>query len=197
MSEETSLGHLLRADVHRITGRMSLPDVVWQSVRGEAFRYNLALRLAGAAQGPVSRLLGRLWLRRQRLRLGINIPATTRVGPGLLIGHPGGIVVNAATVLGRDCNVSHNVTIGVSRGKRSGVPRIGDRVYFGPGAVVFGDITIGNDVAIGANAVVTTDVPDGMTAVGSPCRIIGGGSGDYIRLTTGQVVGGGDDVSDQ
>lgn len=93
-------------------------------------------------------------------------------------------MVNAATTIGPDCNLSHNVTIGVSRGRRiPGVPTIGRRVYIGPGAVLIGAITVGDNAAIGANAVVTRDVPAGATARGNPAQVIlGAGSGDYVHL---------------
>lgn len=172
---------LMLADVHRITGRRSRADVLRQFAIGETYRYNVALRLAGAARGRVPTLLARLWLRRLRRRLGINIPYSTTVGPGLLIGHAGGIVVNAAAVIGSDCNISHGVTIGVARGRSAGVPRIGNRVYIGPGAVLVGAIEIGDDVAVGANAVVTKSVAAGMTAVGNPAETRPGGSSDYVN----------------
>jgi len=76
---------------------------------------------------------------------GIEIPRQTRIGPGLYIGHFGGIVVNPSAVLGRNCTLSQGVTIGVSgSGDRMGVPVIGDDVYIAPGARVFGPIRIGN-----------------------------------------------------
>lgn len=175
------LGELLLADAYRITGRRSWSDVAKQSLLGETFRYCLAYRVAGSARSQPGRFVSRLWVRRQRQRLGINIPGPTRIGPGLLIGHAGGIVVNAAVTIGANCNISHQVTIGVSRGRNGGTPVIGDRVYIGPGAVIIGNVTIGNDVAIGANAVVTRDVPPGHTAVGNPAIVREGGSRDYIN----------------
>lgn len=104
---------------------------------------------------------------------GIQLPPAATVGPGLYIGHFGGVIVSGYAVLGRRCNLSQGVTIGAStqKGKR-GAPRIGDRVYIAAGAKVFGPIRIGDDVAIGANAVVNVDVPDHVTAVGIPARIV-------------------------
>jgi serine O-acetyltransferase len=64
-----------------------------------------------------------------------------------------------------------------------GCPKIGDRVFIGPGAKIFGAITIGNDVAIGANAVVTKNLPDEAVAVGIPAKVVNlNGSKDYIIL---------------
>jgi serine O-acetyltransferase len=100
---------------------------------------------------------------------GIAIPRATRIGPGLYIGHFGGIVVSSRAVIGRNCNLSQNITIGVSgEGSKRGAPVIGDNVYIAPGARVFGGITIGNNVKIGANAVVHKDLPDNTIAVLDP-----------------------------
>lgn len=169
------------ADTYRVTGRKSWTDVARQLVVGETTGYVVAFRLASAARSAPVKFLTRLWLRVQRRRHGINLPWATQVGPGLLIGHAGGIVVNAAVTIGANCNLSHNVTIGVSRGRNAGTPVIGDEVYIGPGAVLIGNIRVGDGAAIGANAVVVKDVPAGHTAVGNPATVRPGGSANYIN----------------
>ena len=91
------------------------------------------------------------------------------IGPGLYIGHFGGIIVSSAAVIGENCNISHGVTIGAAGTRqRGGVPRIGNNVYIGPGAKVFGRITIGNNVKIGANCVVHKDVPENAVVALNP-----------------------------
>lgn len=100
---------------------------------------------------------------------GIEIPRSARIGPGLYIGHYGGITVSSTAVIGRDCNLSQNTTIGVSgAGAKRGAPTLGDNVYVAPGARLFGKITIGNNVKIGANAVIHKDLPDNAIAVMDP-----------------------------
>lgn len=100
---------------------------------------------------------------------GIEIPRGAKVGPGLYIGHYGGITVSSQAVIGRDCNLSQNITIGVSgAGAKRGAPTIGDNVYIAPGARLFGKIAIGNNVKIGANAVIHKDLPDNAIAVLDP-----------------------------
>lgn len=100
---------------------------------------------------------------------GIELPRAARIGPGLYIGHFGGITVARDAVIGSNCNLSQNVTIGVAgTGARRGVPVIGDNVYIGPGARVFGNIRVGNNVQIGANAVVHADIPDDADVVLDP-----------------------------
>jgi len=92
---------------------------------------------------------------------GIEIPRSVTIGPGLYIGHFGGITVSASAVLGANCNLSQGITIGLSgQGDRAGVPVIGDNVYIAPGARLFGKIRIGHHVKIGANVVVHEDIPD-------------------------------------
>ena len=100
---------------------------------------------------------------------GIDVPRKTRIGPGLYIGHFGGIIVSAQSSIGANCDLSHGVTVGVGgKGDRLGAPEIGDNVYLGPGAKVFGRINVGRGAKIGANAVVFRDVPEDAVAVLHP-----------------------------
>lgn len=103
---------------------------------------------------------------------GISIPPTVKIGKGLLIEHFGGIVINSTAEIGNFCTISHCVTIGnkVPGGKS---PKIGNNVYICVGAKVLGDITIGNNSVIGANAVVLESVPAYSVAAGIPAKIIG------------------------
>lgn len=103
--------------------------------------------------------------------LGIHLPKSCEIGPGLIIHHFGGIILNSNTVIGKNCTLRHNVTIG-NRSEIDDVPIIGDNVNIGVGAVLIGRIRIGNNVNIGANAVVLKDVPDNSTAVGVPANIL-------------------------
>ena len=98
---------------------------------------------------------------------GISIPAQATIGKGLRIHHFGGIIVHSAAVLGEYCTVYHGVTLG-DRGGWGGAPRVGNRVLIGAGAKLIGEIVIGDDCVIGANAVVHTSVPAGHAAVGVP-----------------------------
>ena len=90
------------------------------------------------------------------------------IGAGFRMPHLNGIYIHKNASLGENCTVFHQVTIGANEHKidYSKAPQIGNRVYIGAGAKVIGDIVIGDDVRIGANAVVTKDVPAGMTVVG-------------------------------
>jgi len=113
-----------------------------------------------------------MW-RRYIVKYGIEIPREAKIGYGFWISHYGGIILNGSVVIGNNCNISQGVTIGIGgRGDKRGNPVIGDNVYIGPGAKVFGKIRIGNNAAIGANAVVTKDVPDNATVGGIPATVI-------------------------
>jgi serine O-acetyltransferase len=112
-----------------------------------------------------------LWLLTQILT-GIELPCEAVVGRRFRIDHFGGIVISGDAVFGDDCVIRNGVTVGLKNTGQSGSPVIGDRVDIGAGAKILGPIRIGNDVAIGANAVVLTDVPADSIAVGIPARII-------------------------
>jgi serine O-acetyltransferase len=101
---------------------------------------------------------------------GAEIPLTCRVGGGLLIPHPNGIVIHPNVKIGVNCLIFHQVTIG-TRGI-SGVPVIEGHVDIGAGAKILGPIRIGAHARVGANAVVVSDVPSGAVAIGTPAKII-------------------------
>jgi len=104
------------------------------------------------------------------LVLGIQISANADIGPGLYIGHHGGIFLHCDA--GHHLSVGQGVTIGYKgAGKSTRWPRLGNNVYIGTGAKVIGDITIGNDVIIGANTVVVKNIGDRMRVVGAAVRI--------------------------
>jgi len=104
-----------------------------------------------------------------RVLWGIEISRHARIGAGLYIAHSGGLVIAKNAVIGENCNLSHDVTIGRSgHGENYGVPVIGDDVYIAPGAKVFGKIRVGNNVKIGANAVVHRDLPNNAVVALDP-----------------------------
>ena len=100
---------------------------------------------------------------------------------GFYIAHIGNIVIAHHTKIGKNTSMHQGVTIGVT-GSGEELPVIGDRVYFGAGAKIVGPVKIGNDVVIGANAVVTRDVPDSAVVVGIPARVLNyKGSFDFVH----------------
>lgn len=103
---------------------------------------------------------------------GIELPYTAKVGRGVIIEHQGGIVIHGASVIGDGSIIRQNCTLGLrSLDRLDDAPVIGRRVNIGAGAVIIGKVVIGDDAAIGANAVVMTDVPAAALAVGVPAQI--------------------------
>lgn len=102
----------------------------------------------------------------------VELPCETIVGRRLIIEHAFDIVVSGDAVLGDDVVLRNGVTIGLRHRLIRGSPVIGNRCDIGTGAKILGPIRIGDDVAIGANAVVITDVPSNCIAVGVPAKII-------------------------
>ena len=108
---------------------------------------------------------------RLSVKLGMTIPINV-FGPGLSIPHYGTIVVHGNARVGKNCRLQEGVTIGATNGSHEAAV-IGDNCYFGSGAKVIGAIRIADDVAVGANAVVTADITEpGTTWAGAPARKI-------------------------
>ncbi len=174
----TKLIHLIKSDLFRYTGNISFKSFFITYIREPGFNILVWMRIRAFIN---SKIIGYILLRK-RIKFGIDIQ-TKNIGEGFYIGHFGQIFVNNQAIIGKNCNISHGVTIGVSnRGKKPGVPIIGDYVYIAPGAKIFGGIRIGSNVAIGANAVVNDDIPDKAVVVGIPGRIVSDkGSDGYIH----------------
>lgn len=93
----------------------------------------------------------------------------TQIGGGLRLIHYGFVVIHKKAIIGKNCTILHNVTIGKTR---NGTPKIGDNVALGANSVIIGPICVGTNVTIGAGCVVDKDVPDNVCVAGNPARII-------------------------
>ncbi len=102
---------------------------------------------------------------------GIDLPCEVTVGRRFKIEHFGDIIISGDARFGDDVVIRNGVTVGLRRTGVRGAPVIGNRVDIGAGAKILGEIHIGDDVAIGANAVVLTDVPTDSIAVGIPAKV--------------------------
>ena len=181
---------LIASDLWRHAGRLGAGTFWSRFLSTPGFRYAALLRFyayartAGWCQLGV-RQMTVLLLHRYSIRFGIDISRDAHIGSGLYIGHFGGIVVNAAVVIGDNCNLSQGVTLGqVNRGPKAGCPTIGNNVYIGPGAKIIGRIHVGDHAAVGANAVVLEDVPPNVSVGGVPARVISEtGSEGYVNRT--------------
>ena len=110
----------------------------------------------------------------QKFNSGISLSSDIK-GPLTLPHGLTGIFISRGAVIGKECVIFHQVTIGsntLKDTKRKGAPKIGNNCYIGVGAKIIGDVTIGDNVRIGANCVVTKDVPDNATVVLGENRII-------------------------
>jgi serine O-acetyltransferase len=184
----TEYRQLVRSDLHRLEARSDFRTWARAMLFGQAYKYTFWMRTCRYTKSrPLLKYslypFAKALLIHYGYKFGIDIPFTTRIGSGFYIGHFSGIFVNENCVIGRNCNISQGVTVGTAnRGERAGNPVIGDNVYLGPGAKVIGAIRVGDHAAIGANCVVTRDVPDHAVVVGVPGRVIShAGSAGYIN----------------
>ena len=113
-----------------------------------------------------------------KLLIGASLNPAGTIGPGFRLVHCGSVFLGGRMVMGSDCMVFHEVTVGPTGVRSMEYPVIGDRVRIFPGAKVLGGITVGDDAVIGANSVVVEDVPAGAVVAGNPARI--------IRMITGE-----------
>lgn len=118
------------------------------------------------------RLIGFFMMKFSEYFLGAVIKPEADIGPGLFISHTGIIRVHPKTKAGKNLSITVGVILGEKGLGGKGAPIIGDNVFFGAGAKVLGTLRIGNNAKIGANAVVTRDIPDNATAVGVPARVL-------------------------
>jgi len=159
------------------------PAWLWATLRNQGLQAQLVFRFGKwlsevDPQVPGARLaLGVLKVayalahRLVEITTGISIAEGAEIGPGLYIPHFGGVIIGTV-VIGSNCTVANGAHVAPQRTRgSSGCPRLGDRVFLGPGSKVFGDLSIGDDVAVGANAVVTTTVPARAVVVGAPARV--------------------------
>jgi serine O-acetyltransferase len=104
---------------------------------------------------------------------GIELPYSAELGRRVVIEHQGGIVIHGATKIGDGTIIRQGCTFGIrSLDRLKEAPKIGRNVNIGAGAVIIGDVTVGDGASIGANAVVLQDVPAGALAIGVPAKLV-------------------------
>lgn len=170
--------YYVRADLYRYTADVSRTAFRKAKKNIPGFRFSYYLRWCTyLSKAPVYTRPLFYWtyarFNRLKVRYGFDIEYSTPIGPGLLLSHWGGVVVSPYAVIGENCNLSQQITIGAdSKEGLDAVPVIGDRVYIAPGSRIFGKITVGSDSAVGANSVVHRDVPQGVSVGGVPAKVI-------------------------
>jgi serine O-acetyltransferase len=185
--------YLVKSDLYRYGGKISFTSIIRALFfynKGEGFKYSFWMRTSTyTLSHPILKYsvypFARHILYFYKYKFGISILHSTKIDSGFYIGHFGSIIINEKCIIGKNCNISQGVTLGQSnRGKRKGTPTLRDNIYIGPGAKIIGKVTIGNNVAIGANCVVTNDIKEHSVVVGIPSRVISfNGSKGYINFT--------------
>ncbi|EJG1636725.1 serine acetyltransferase [Vibrio alginolyticus] len=157
-------------------------DEVWifqRLLRYEEYHTNNSHRIRAMIYKIIRHRLG--------IKLGFTIPINV-FSHGLSIAHYGTIIVNKDARIGKNCRLHACVNIGTMAGKSGCAPKIGDNCYIGPGAKLFGDIELGNNIAIGANAVVNKSFPEGNVTIGGvPARVISQKSSDGLWLKNEEI----------
>jgi serine O-acetyltransferase len=175
--------NLVKSDLFRYNGKTDIKTLIYSLLFNRGFKYTFYLRGTLCIQTIGINHLMFFMLNHYGEKYLIDLSCKASIGRGLYIGHAMGIVVSPGAVIGNNCNISQFVTIGrKNRGKYEGYPTIGDNVYIGPGAKIIGRVHVGSNTAIGANCVVTKDIPDNSVVVGVPGRIISyEGSNSYVN----------------
>lgn len=185
----STLWQALRADLYRYRARTDWRAFLSAYVREPGFRFTYYLRKVAfyrakkRSYGIFAYAYNRLQLNHYRFRYGFDISPTTNIGPGLYIGHFGGVVISPYAVLGSNINIAQGVTIGAaSRGPRKGAPTLEDRVWVGANAIIVGKVTIGHDALIAPGAYVNFDVPSMAVILGNPGKVVSdSGSIGYVN----------------
>lgn len=164
----------IQADLYRYNKLRGFKGLIMGFIKYPGFRYTFLLRkTAMNKKYTLKWFFYYLLKRRYSFKYSFQIPYNTEIGEGLYIGHFGTVVINSYAKIGRNCNIAHSVTIGqANRGKLKGYPTIGDYVWIGTGAVIVGNIQIGNNVLIAPNSFVNVDIPPHSLVLGNPCKII-------------------------
>lgn len=175
--------HVVRADIEAATHpnfRLYSARVFWSRALAKVLvspgiraviTFRVAHVLATRGLLPIALLLRARALRRS----GAEIHPLATIGPGLFLVHSSGVVIGPDVVIGSRCRVHQGVTLGEPVHVGGGVwsaPTVGDDVVLGAHAVVFGSVHVGDKAVVGANSVVTKDVPAGTTVAGAPARPI-------------------------
>lgn len=160
-----SLFALIKSDIHikNVTYSKAFFDATVRAV--------ISYRINNYICKKISTKLATILHNRDRIKYSVDIYPSATIGEGFSIAHLGSIVIGDRVIIGKNCVVQSCVTIG-QKDRNSGFPIIRDNVYIGTGAKVLGDVHVGTNVTIGANAVVIHDIPDNCIAVGMPAKSV-------------------------
>lgn len=166
------MNRVFKKDLYRYYGEGGEPFLK-RLLRPLEIKYISALRKANMCKLLPLKLFYMLRLMHLSNKTQIQIPARTKIGEGLYIGHLGRVIIHPDAVLGKNINIATGVTIGMeNRGDRKGAPVISDNCWIGTNAVIVGNVKIGKDVLVAPLTYVNFDVPDHSIVIGNPGRII-------------------------
>lgn len=170
-----ALKYFITRDFERINRRITCKKLLKSLAFEPGFKYVFWMRITRYAflnHKHVLYLFARTILKHYGYKYSFDISYRAQILPGFAIGHWGYIVIQASTVIGSNCFVRPGVVMGKKSVYKDGCQMIGDNVEFGAGAKCIGNLSIGNNVTIGANAVVTKDVPNNCVVAGVPAKVI-------------------------
>ena len=117
-----------------------------------------------------SKPIGFLLYQSCKRNFSVDIAQTSSIDVGLVIVHLGAIVIGKDAIIGKNVKIQSGVTIGM-KSSQSKMPIIGDNCYLGTGCKILGGVIVGDNVTVGANAVVLSDIPSNSIAVGMPAKV--------------------------
>ena len=177
---------LIRGDLDRIVSEGGRKPGVVYYMTNASFKFMFWFRLGSYLKGKrhlwkVLFFLVSCIYKHIEYKTGIQFYLGTKIGKGLFFPHFSGIVSRPDCVIGENVTILQGVTIGQKRGPDDGVAVIGDNVVLSAGCKIIGKVTIGKNSVIGANAVVTKDIPEGSVAVGIPAKVISNNGEEQIK----------------
>ena len=156
-------------DFYRLAGHEPTPLSFIRKLWVPGFRYLFVYRAIQSSRLKLVRFFLKAILRHYQFKFGYQIPSSTKIGSGLLLGHFGIIIINSKAVIGKNCNIAAGAVIGAaSRGPKKGSPTIGNNVWIGVNAIIVGNIDVGNNVLIAPGSYVNNDVPSDSLVIGNP-----------------------------
>jgi serine O-acetyltransferase len=165
---------ILKVDFERLADRKGMLGFLKYYLFHRGFKAVVYFRIANWLYKKKIRIMPDLIVAHSLSKTGADIPYTVKIGPGLALLHPVGVVIGARCIIGENCTILQGVTLG-SKWSKIGIidfPKIGNNVVLGSGSKILGSIKIDDNVTVGANSVVLTNVPIGCIALGVPARIM-------------------------